>query len=88
MSLVWALVGQTLDATTMALMVTSLGLSSEVNPIVHSWGTGPALLLKLGLMVYLVLAARLWRPRVRQTVLMLACFAGIVGAVSNVWTLV
>ena len=88
MSLVWAIVGQTLDATTMALMVTSLGLSSEINPIVHSWGTGPALLLKVGLMIYLVVAARLWRPWVRKAVLTIACCAGIVGAVSNVWTLV
>jgi hypothetical protein len=86
-TLVWAIVGQTLDATSMALMVATLGLASELNPIVHSWGTGPALLLKAGLMIYLVVASRLWRPYVRQAVLVLAAGAGLVGALSNAWTL-
>jgi hypothetical protein len=82
------MVGQTLDATTMALMVSTLGISSEVNPLVHEWGAGPALLLKVGLMVYIALAARLWRPWVRKTVLMIAFGAGLLGALSNVWTLI
>ena len=87
MGLIWALVGQTLDATSMALMITTLGISSEVNPLVHEWGAGPALLLKVGLMIYLVIASRLWRPWVKRSVLMLACMAGLLGAASNVWTL-
>jgi hypothetical protein len=86
-SLVWAMVGQTLDATSMALMVATLGITSETNPIVQSWGAGPALLLKAALMVFLVLASRLWGPSVRRPVLMLACGAGLVGAITNIWTL-
>jgi hypothetical protein len=45
------------------------------------------LLLKAGLMIYLVVASRLWRPYVRQAVLVLAAGAGLVGALSNAWTL-
>lgn len=85
--LVWAMVGQALDASSMALMVATLGITSETNPIVRSWGAGPALLLKLALMVFLVLASRFWGPSLRRSVLMLACGAGIVGAITNIWTL-
>jgi hypothetical protein len=87
MSLVWAIVGQTLDATSMALMVATVGVTAEVNPIVRSFGVGQALFLKVGLMLFLVAASRLWHPSVRQTVLVLAAAAGIVGALSNAWAM-
>ena len=87
MTLVWAIVGQTLDATSMALMVVTVGLAAEVNPVVHSFGVGPALFLKVGLMLFLVAASRLWTPQVRQTVLVLAAAAGLVGALSNAWAM-
>lgn len=85
--LVWAVVGQTLDATSMALMVTTLGLSSELNPVVHSFGAGAALILKAALMLYLVVMSRLWRPSLRKPILVIACAAGLFGAVDNLWTM-
>jgi hypothetical protein len=86
-TLVWAIVGQTLDATSMALMVTTVGVAAEVNPIVHSFGVGSALVMKVALMVFLVGASRLWHPSLRTTVLVLAAGAGLVGALSNAWAM-
>lgn len=83
-----ALAAQTLDVLTMAVMVDIRGPEAEWSPVVEALGFGPAVVLKLCLMVYLVWLAR-WTARrdlLVWPVLLVALVAGLFASWVNVLT--